>query len=270
MRVTIYQPQYFPRLHYFNRILAADVFVILDSTQYTKSLVHFNGERKRHKSYQADAPIKLSQGLHVLTVPVMHQGTLPINKTRIDYTHHWVPKHLSTVRTAYGRAPYFASVFPQVQELLSQKDAVLADLNIKTILWGITLVLDLALPLEKLSLAAINQRLKETKRARLKRIMRVDETGVDRPEGPGKGSQWTAAICRSLQATEYLHGGTAQSGYMDLSVYRQAGVTPIIQDWHCPQYPQQFSDTVGFVGNLSVLDLAFNVDSATARSVLLS
>jgi len=85
MRVCIYQPQYFPRLHYINRILDSDKFIFFDSAQYTKKLVHLNDGGTKHKSYQSHSPIKTAQGEFLLLVPVKHQSFIPINKTIIDY-----------------------------------------------------------------------------------------------------------------------------------------------------------------------------------------
>lgn len=270
MRVTIYQPQYFPRLHYFNRILNADTYVILSSAQYTKSLVHFDNGKKRQKSYQSDAPIKLPSGLHLLTVPVRHDGLSPISKARIDYTHHWVARHLATLRSAYGKTPHFDQVYPQVQELLSKKPAVLADLTIATTLWGISRVVGFNLPLDDLTLEAVNDSLQKQETARLRRIVLDSQTGVERPDGEHKGTEWTAAICKSMGASEYFHGGTAKSGYMELEHYRTLGISPIIQSWQCSEYGQSFTDRLGFLPNLSILDLLFNVDPGSALSVLTS
>jgi len=55
-RLAGYQPQYFPRLHYFARLLNADVFEVSDYVQFVKkhAYVDPNGERFRGKSFQAD------------------------------------------------------------------------------------------------------------------------------------------------------------------------------------------------------------------------
>jgi hypothetical protein len=269
MRVTIYQPQYFPRLHYFNRILDADIFVILDSTQYTKSLVHFdNDQKKRHKSYQADTPIQFSQGTYLLTIPIKHQGLLALNKTQIDYTHHWAPKHVSTLRSAYGKAPFFNVFFPQIKEILSKQYQSLAELNMNTILWGLSCALGFDVAVEDLSLELINRKLKQNK-VGLSKILCDRETGVKRPDGFRKGTEWTTAICQSLGATEYLHGGTAQSGYMESDYYNMYGITPIIQNWKCQEYHQQFRDRLGFIPNLSIVDLLFNAGQERTQQILL-
>lgn len=267
MRVTIYQPQYFPRLHYFNRILTSDVFVILDSAQYTKSLVHIEGQdKKRHKSYQADAPIKTASGLFLLTVPVKdHQ--LSINQTAVEYLHNWVPKHIQTMRSAYSRAPMFEPVFGQIKDLLAPKYPNLADLNTKTIIWGISALLGLSVDLGNLTFENLNKNLKKSK-CRLKKVIFDSETQVKRPEGLHKGTEWTAAICHKLGASEYFHGGTAKEGYMQADYYQKLGIKTVVQNWQCPVYLQQFSDKVGFIANLSVIDLVFNVGQKQAQKII--
>lgn len=270
MRATIYQPQYFPRLHYFNRILSSDTFVILDSSQYTKSLVHVGNGRERHKSYQSDTPIKLSSGLHLLTIPVKHEGLLPISKTRIDYMRRWVPQHLATLRTAYGKTTHFDRYFPELKSIYAQDFRTLSDLNIRTICWALSRLIGFELDVLECTIEKVNHLLAPQTRVRLKRMLTDQDTGVLRPEGLGKGTEWTAAILKILGATEYLHGGTAQAGYMEHRVYEQAGVNPILQDWHCREYPQQFTEKIGFLPNLSILDLLFNAEPETARDILYS
>lgn len=268
-RVAIYQPRYFPQLHYFHRALHSDVFVILASAQYTKSLVHVTEGKiqQRHPSYQSDTPIKLSSGNHLLTVPTKHHGLAPINQTEIDYSHRWINQHLQTIKSAFGKTPRFDQIYPQVQNILDLRSQNLADLNLQTIIWGITTILGFGATLE-LNLEKLNSLLIKSTTARLKTILTDQQTGVPRPEGNAKGTEWTAQICHSLRASEYFHGGTAQAGYMDLDYYRNLGITPVAQNWRCPEYPQQFSDKIGFISNLSILDLLFNVEPDAAQKIL--
>ncbi len=268
MRITIYQPRYFPQLHYFNRILSSDVFVILDGAQYTKSLVHHedSGKSRRHTSYQSDTPIKLSQGMYLLTIPVRHDGLLPLRATTIDYMHKWVPKHLATIKTAYGRSPYFSPLFSSLRALLTQKEEILGTFTTKTIIWGLSHVLELNLSAQELTLEHLNAKLQKTK-SRLKNVISDSDTGVSRPEGLQKGTEWTVAICRMLGATEYYHGGTARAGYMELDQYKKFGITPLVQEWKCQSYTQQFQ-TIPFIPNLSIIDLIMNVSPKKAREIL--
>lgn len=270
MRVTIYQPQYFPRLHYFNRIMNSDVFVILDSAQYTKSLVHFGDVKKRHKSYQADCVIKKPEGEFFLTVPVKHGGLKAISEVEIDYAQNWIFRHLSTIKAAYGKSFYYNTISGDLREIISEKHIYLADLNIKTILWGICKVLDFKIETQDMNLDNVNKMLEDSKEVRLKKILRDRETGVKRPKGFSKGTEWTGMICKSVGATEYLHGETAKAGYMDLGYYKKLGIKPVVQNWRCATYTQRFSETVSFIPNLSIIDLLLNVSQKEANGLLLS
>lgn len=269
MLLTIYQPQYFPRLHYFARICASDVFVILDSAQYTKSLVHLTQKgRERRKSYQSDTPIKYPQGEYFLTVPIKHDGLLPINKTQIDYSHKWVPKHLSTIKTFYSKAKNFENLFPQIKEVLTQKYDNLAELNIKIIIWALSSIFGLDFKVKDLTLENLNKNL-EKGDLRLKKVIKDSQTGVRRPYGLQKGTEWTIAILKSQEASKYYYGGTALLGYMDIEAYKKAGITPLKQEWVCREYSQQFSDRVSFISNLSIIDLLFNEENDKVKEILL-
>jgi hypothetical protein len=133
-------------------------------------------------------------------------------------------------------------------------------------LWGIASSLGISLAVEELTIDAVNKALQK-KDVRLKRIVSDIELNVPRPEGIQKGTEWTTAICKKLDATAYLHGGTAQSGYMDTTYYKRYGIKLIVQDWMCPEYTQQYMKK-GFVNNLSILDLLLNEDQATVQETL--
>lgn len=269
MRATIYQPRYLPQLHYFNRIFSADIFVILESAQYTKALVHLvNNKRERHKSYQSDTVIKAPGGAYFLTIPIRHNGLQALNQAVPDYNAKWHKKHVNTIKTLYKKSPFFASIFPQLEQVLLCRYDSLAELNRATILWGIAMLLDFPLKNFPLSLNFINDCLKKTSSIRLKNIITDTETGVKRPEGVQKGTEWTTAICKTIGADEYIHGKTARDSYMDLAYYKKNGIHLIAQNWKCLPYRQQFADRTEFIPNLSLIDLLFNVEREEACTIL--
>ncbi len=268
MRVSIYQPRYFPQLHYFNRALESDVFVILDSAQYTKALVHsINGSKERHKSFQSDTVIKFPEGSHFLTVSIKHNGLLPINQTQLDYSQDWARKHAATISSAYRKSFSYNSIFPQIEKLLKSQYETLGELNIKTFLWGLACILGLDLTPDELTVETINKHL-ETSNFRLKKIVLGSELGVERPDGFQKGTEWTVEICKKLGATEYLHGETAQNGYMDEDYYKNNGISLVTQNWKCEEYDQQFNDKTGFIPNLSIIDLLLNVNHEKVLEII--
>ena len=49
---------------------------------------------------------------------------------------------------------------------------------------------------------------------------------------------------------------------------RKNGIKITVQDWHCPPYPQQFNK-LGFIPDLSIIDLFMNVSPQNAAKILL-
>lgn len=267
-RATIYQPQYFPRLHYFNRALDSDFFIILDNAQFIKSLLHrTESGKERHTSYQSATPIKNHFQLNLLNIPVRHNGYFPINEAKIDYSQKWQTQHLASINLFYKKASRFDHIFPGIEKIIASGHDTLADLDIISFLWGINELLGFNIEPGKLTIEKINRKLDCDNSFRLKKIILGSELGVQRPDGIQKGTEWTTEICKKIGASEYYYGGTALAGYMDLNYYKNNGITPIIQDWRCIPYSQQ-SPKSGFIPNLSIVDLLLNVSPSTAKNIL--
>ena len=258
MRLSGYQPQYFPRLHYFNRILSSDIFEISDYIQFVKKHKYQmpDGTFKRGKSYQAHSPIKMASGLEFLTVS-LPDDLLPINKIKINYREDWPSKHLRTIETAYSRSKNFAKFYPELKSLLSVKYDDLALLNSATIYWSVIRFLaDDKISIKDLSLEYLNEVLKKQSVFPLKKVVVTSKTPVPPPE-KGEANKWIVSLCKYLNADEYFYGGTSLNAYMDNSMFIQNNIKTVLQDWHCREYQQQFSK-VGFIANLSALDLILN------------
>jgi hypothetical protein len=267
MRVAIYQPQYFPRLHYFNRALGSELFVVLSSAQYTKRLVHEEaGRRVAHPSFQNQAPIKSASGTHLLRVPIAGSRRTAISSTSVCYSNKWRITQLRTIEHCYRRAAYFDRYFPEIEKLFDDAPASLADLDVRTFIWATTRLLGIDVPVSDLSLASLNDVLPAVG-VPLKCVL-SDDTLPRRPPGRGQGTQWTVAICRALGATHYVHGATARTNYMDTDAYRRAAIELIEQSWTCGEYPQLYG-AFGFIPNLSVLDALCNVGPDVALDIVL-
>lgn len=269
MRLAGYQPQYFPRLHYFARILDADVFEFSDYVQFVKkhTYVAADGTSHRGKSYQADSPIKLSGGVHYLTVPAGQHDNLPINRTAIAATD-WPRKHLKSIEQGYRTAPRFATLMPSLTTLLQTPYASLADLNIAATLWALTVILGGAPHLEDISLAAVNERLQQPHPFRLRNIVRISETAIKPAAGQRDATDWIIEMCRAFGADEYIYGGSSATTYMDFDRFEAVGITVVQQAWVCQPYTQQFPQQE-FVANVSILDLVLNEDLPRVQQVLL-
>lgn len=270
VRAAVYQPQYFPRLHYVNRALDSDVFIVLDSAQFTRKLRHHGPEGSTvHPSYQAHTPIRLASGRHVLTVPVRHTGSRPsIARAQVGDREQWVAKHLRSLHSGYANAPRHERHAGHLEALLDRDHTDLAALNMATLLWAVAALLQWDATADDLSLDAVNAALASEERVRLRCIRAASAMDTRRPDGRQQGNAWIADLCHEVGASEYLCGGTAAGNYMEKDFFNDRGISPVIQSWHCERYRQQFEDRHEFMPNLSILDLLLNVDAAAALAVI--
>lgn len=133
LKVSIYQPVYFPWLGFFHKLVLSDVHVVLDDCQAIK------------QSWMNRVKVKSHSEGKWLTVPILtkHRSTQLVKDIEINYNCNWVRKHLSTIKQNYSKAPYFEEVYELMQATLSAKHKFLIDLNIASItrmneLMGIT------------------------------------------------------------------------------------------------------------------------------------
>lgn len=118
--VAIYQPRYFPRLHYLSRAVDSSVFVLLDDVEFSR------GSRQ----HRAEIPIGSARWL---TIPVRHTGEeVLINEAQVDTSNRFAEKHYRTLLHKYGKdARCFESLY---DELGRQNSLSLVDVTIPTLL----------------------------------------------------------------------------------------------------------------------------------------
>jgi hypothetical protein len=90
--VAIHQPHYLPWLGYLAKWAAADVFVFLDTVQYTK-----NGWQNRNR-------IKTASGPQWLTVPVHAKLGMGIDEVTVASSQPWRARHRRAIEHAYAGA----------------------------------------------------------------------------------------------------------------------------------------------------------------------
>lgn len=226
MRIAVLQPGYLPWLGFFEQELAVDKFVLYDDAQYDR-----RGWRNRNRLKTPSGPIWI-------TVPAEQKGkyTQPINEVRIDNTRPWRKKHLGTVETFYRKAPYFETLFPDFERIISRDWEFLWDLDWAIIEW-LNGVIGIETPITPASsLGAV-----------------------------GHKSERLLDICKKLGADEYYSGAAARH-YLDLGLFKGAGIAVCFQEYEHPVYPQLYGE---FVSHLSVLDLLM-IAAPEAKKIILS
>jgi hypothetical protein len=227
MIVAIHQPNYFPWLGYFHKLLHSDVFVLLDHVQLSKS------------SYTPRVQILCQGKPSWLSVPVLKSGKFgqAIYETECDTRSHWQAKHLKTLQANYARHPYWGEVFQFVEPLLSTPASNLAHINVNIV--------------RELGRALGAQC----------RFVRSSEL----PLAAAQRDDMLVEITKLVGGDRYLHGSSG-ARYQETSVFENAGIQPVAQDFRHRMYPQHC--TAEFTAGLSVLDCLFNLGFEGTRSLL--
>jgi hypothetical protein len=262
MRLSDIQPQYFPRLHYFARMMESDLFVFRDDVQFVRN--HKYPDGTRGVSYQAHTPIKSAQGTYLLTVPVTN-GMASLNVTAVAYDQQWARKHLNVLRNSYTKSPTFARLFPELEHLLSKRFSSVATLNIATTCWALSHLLGMeTVAPEECTLAHIDSLLKQRPAGKLKHVALGSELTNSDSGYTLTASERIVELCTLFGATTYIGGRTAVEAYLETGLFEQQGIEVSIQNWRCDPYPQQYSVQGGFTPDLSILDLLMNMSAAEA------
>ena len=101
-RAVVIQPNYVPWIGYFDLMNAADVFVLLDTVQYTRG-----DWRNRNR-------IKTEGGLKWLTIPMRPARDALIRDAHCENLD-WRTKHLARLEAAYRDAPAFEAMMPRIR-----------------------------------------------------------------------------------------------------------------------------------------------------------
>lgn len=230
MLVAIHQPNFLPWLGYFDRMVRADLFVLLDHVQFER------------RNYQNRALIRLEDESRWLTVPVVQlsQKEKIIDK-RVDNpaeesARWWGPNSFNTLRYAYRKAPHFDLYAPRLKEIFETRWEKLVDLNIATL---------------EFAREALGIRTP---------MIRSSTLDVE-----GQRSGLLLDICRKVGASAFLGGMGGSRVYLEKEAFAAANMGVVWQDFRHPQYAQ--CGEAPFIPGLSVLDVLFNCGPASRELV---
>ncbi len=220
---AILQPHYLPWIGYFEMIDRVDVFVFLDDVQFIKR--EWKNRNRIRKTPDGGESKWLS-------VPIRREDQRGmLNEALVSGHEDWAAKHLNAVRGTYGRAPFFKTVFPTLEEALASPGRpILSDLNIALIEW-LNGLLGITTPcLRSSGLGAL-----------------------------GKREEKLLNICKAVEAYSYL-ANNATAAYVGADYFETHGIGFSTQDYQHPAYPQASAGAnLTPMTHLSIIDLLFNV-----------
>ena len=174
--------------------------------------------------------VKTPNGSVYLTVPIKnkHQLNQVIKEVKIsDENNTWRSRHLSILKANYARSPFYQEVMNIINYVINKPWENLADLNIDFIrAFCDYLEIDT-------------------------RLILGSELGAE-----GKKTELIIDICKKTNADSFIIGQGASSRYVDRTVLEESDIKYMPQNFVHPEYSQNFE---GFIQNLSIVDLLFNV-----------
>ena len=221
MIVTIHQPLLLPWLGYLDRMVRADLFILLDHVQFER------------RNYQNRTRIRFDGEARWFTVPVVqHSREETIIDKQIDNSscgpdRWWGSRHFKTLCQAYREAPFFDDYAPHLRSILQSKCERLVDLDL-ALLELVRTALDIRTP-----------------------IVRSSELGVG-----GRKSELMLNLCRAVGANVLLGGMGGSREYLDAAAFERAGIEVCWQQFRHPRYPQ--CGPGPFIAGLSSIDLLAN------------
>ena len=227
MIVTTSRPYFAPFPGYFYKVDLSDIFVVLDDVQFPRGTTWITRNR-----------FKNDQGLWWMTIPVRKKGLglQKIRDVRLCREGRWPHKHLTGLKHAYAKAPYFIEHLPFLENLYEGETDRLIDINLMIIRH---LMLNLGVDTE---------------------IRRLSELNIK-----AAGDGLLIEICRCFGASAYLAPGAAAK-YLDEGLFNKSGIELRSIDPKSPVYPQLWGN---FIPDLSSFDLLFNC-GPKAREIMLT
>jgi hypothetical protein len=214
MRVAIMQPTYLPWIGYFGLMQSVDLFILLDSVQFTK------------RSWQQRNQVKTPNGATWLTVPVLSKGRRDqlIREVEIDHSRDFPGSHMKTLELNYRKAPHFEAHSTPIMAALATDHVLLADLTI-----GLIRQLGAALGIT----------------TPIRRSSELETTGAN--------AEMLASLCDQVGATEYVSPPGSRE-YLDQSdAFSRHGLPLRYFSFTHPTYAQRFGEFVPYMSIVDLL-----------------
>lgn len=213
--VVGHQPQYMPYLGILHKISRADIFIIVDHVQfvrryfYNRTLIKMGGKALR------------------LTIPVLNKGhyQAPICEIMINHDTPWIDKHLTSIRMAYAKAPFFKEYFGTIEAMFQKRHDRLSEFTSELLIFF----------LNEFGIAK-------------------DIRFSSQLKAAGHQTELLVELTRAVGGTKYLSGQGAKD-YFDQEVFARSGLRHEFVNFSHPRYPQLNG---GFLEGMGCIDLLMN------------
>jgi len=227
--IAIHQPNLFPWLGYFNKILRCDTFVFLDHVLMNP----------RTSIYPKKVNVISNKQEYTLTIPLKNRtGEVfqRIQDMEIEKPDIIGGKHLKTIEQNYKKAPYFGECFPLVLDYYQSSTNLISERNIQFIRSVV----------DKFGIDMSFVRTKDL-------------------DCKGTSTELLVEIVKAMKGSIYLSGDGA-GGYQDQALYSDNNIELIFTEFKHPVYSQFNSKE--FIKGLSIIDALMNCGFEGVKSLL--
>lgn len=212
---AIHQPNFFPWLGYFDKIIKADVFVFMDNVDYPKSGSGGMG------SWSNRVKLNIQGKPQWFGCPIDKKtGDNKIKDVRIAGDPKWRRKGLKTLQLNYAKSANFEKTMEVVEPLFSNPTRNISEYNIHAV-----------------------QRICEELGVASNFVIQSELETVH------ASTDLLIEICKSVGCDSYLAGGGA-GGYQEDEKFEKAGIKLIYQNFS----PTLYGNEKHFLPGLSVID----------------
>lgn len=120
MILAVMQPYLFPYIGYYQLAYHSDIFIFYDDVNYIKG-----GYINRNR-------IQTRNGPQLFTIPIVKSSSF--KKINELYFQEDIRKVLLSISQSYSKAPYFSSVYPVIEKILTDKNRNVSNIASKSII----------------------------------------------------------------------------------------------------------------------------------------
>ena len=225
MICAIHQPNYLPYAGFFDKAIKSDLFVLYDSAQFVK-----NGWQNRNR-------ICVKHGWQWLSLPVRHRFGQTIKETEIFDPEKSLKHNWNTIKTVYGKAPFFTLYSKMMKQEYCKKSLYLSEFNCDLII-SIANILGI----------------------KTKFILSSDLGPIR-----SKGTEALIEICKKVDSSTYISGNSGKN-YVDEKLFKESNIKIIYQNYNYRDY-KHFNNDV-FQPMMSIIDVLFNCGPKTMENII--
>jgi len=229
--ISIHQPNFFPWLGYFDKIIKSDYFIFLDDVQFPKKGGNWvNRVKLLIQGEERWITAKVDRSYH---------GTRDINEIKVVDNQIWQKKIIKTLSQNYSKHEFFTEIMMFIENLLVNDEKYLSKYNSNNI---ISILKKLELDSSKCFFSS-------------------DINLIN-----FKSNERLIHLVKSLKGDTYLCGGGSMN-YQNDELFFENNLNIKYQKYAHPKYTQNGSGE--FISGLSIIDCLMNLGFERTSSLLL-